>query len=83
MAGNSLNLMNLKLPKPPAETKPMSGPKLAKVTAGAGFSPIGDKSGTPKVTKPAKATKAKATTTTPTLVGGSGLAGALANKNLV
>ena len=91
MAGTSLNLSNLKPPKPPAPVATSPMPKLGKTTAGTGFSPMGGKSATPKVSKPSvKAIpKGKASTakSSPQLVGGtstgSGLAGALAQKNLV
>lgn len=83
MAGSALNLMNLKPPKPPAPVKTPTMPTTPKST----FPAMGTPSATPKVKKPAvkAVAKGKAATTSPTLVtsGPTGLAGALAQKNLV
>lgn len=67
-----LNLANLKAPKPMAPTKVTSMAKDKAVAMPKA----------PKVTKPASSTKkAKVATSTPSFAGG--LAGALAQKNLV
>lgn len=82
MAGSSLNLFNLKPPKPPAPVKTPGMPAAPK----SGFPVMGASGATPKVKKPVVSkTKAKSPTTTPSLVTspGTGLAGALAKKNLV
>lgn len=89
MAGSSsLNLMNLKPPKPPAQPKGMT---MKQPKAPSGFPKMGAKSATPtvkKITTKAvpKAKAAKSTVKAPSLAAPSlntGLAGALAQKNLI
>lgn len=90
MAGSSsIDLMNLRPPKPPAQPKNMAMKQPKAV--GSAFPKLGTKTATPtvkKVTTKAvpKAKKATASVAAPTLAAPSmntGLAGALAQKNLL